>query len=498
MIVLAAILFFIVVYRRERALPLFVRLAVVGVAGGIITSYLWLPFLRYEQYLEISPYLQRYKYDSFPALDTLALLFGGNLYDHGRLPVLTLLIALGGAAAMVERARTRKLALALFGVWLLIYFGRATWGKIADLLPMSDGIFMHRFIGGVDFAAVLLIGIGGEWIWSRFSRLGEPWRALAPGAIIVALMIPAFVERYQFYGANTAWMRYAKSSLDSATGLREIVGTLKTLPPGRTYAGLRSTWADKTKIGGLHLYDVLAFNDVDLVAPPYQGLSLNCDMPFFFNENEPADYDLFDARYVVTMDNIPMPSFVKPIKKSGQYVLYGVETSGYGELAKSVAAGVAVSREMLLDRNKAWLTGGGPQAGRFIRWSYRLGSGTLGGVFYPPMPQGGTVSEERIEPGLMRFKVSAPGASVLVIKTTYHPNWRVTIDGRAAEDFMVSPSFIGVRVPAGTHDVQAQYVSGRIKIALLAIGAAVLLGAIIFRRGFERLDDVFSRPTRNQ
>ena len=73
-------------------------------------------------------------------------------------------------------------------------------------------------------------------------------------------------------------------------------------------------------------------------------------------------------------------------------------------------------------------------------------------------------------------------ASTLVLKTTYHPNWRVTVDGRSTPAYMVSPVYIALDLPAGRHTVVARYLMAPRKWQLLVAGMIVLLLAIVFRR----------------
>ena len=37
-------------------------------------------------------------------------------------------------------------------VWLVLFFGRHTWGGLTDFLPMHERLHFHRFIGGVHLA----------------------------------------------------------------------------------------------------------------------------------------------------------------------------------------------------------------------------------------------------------------------------------------------------------------------------------------------------------
>jgi hypothetical protein len=66
----------------------------------------------------------------------------------------------------------------------------------------------------------------------------------------------------------------------------------------------------------------------------------------------------------------------------------------------------------------------------------------------------------------------------MVLKVTYHPNWRITIDGVAAPTFMASPSYVAFALPAGQHFIVAEYRSTPIKAPLLAIGALVVAAAV--------------------
>jgi len=107
----------------------------------------------------------------------------------------------------------------------------------------------------------------------------------------------------------------------------------------------------------------------------------------------------------------------------------------------------------------------------------------------------GEIIEERVLPARIDLRVRCPEASTLVLKMTYHPNWRVAIDGREVRPFMVSPSFIGFAVPAGSHQVSAEYRSTRLKTVLLVLGGCALLAVVVFRRRLARLEALF--PSRS-
>jgi hypothetical protein len=498
MMVPAALILLLVGLNRTNWRQRMARLAIPAVLTAVISSYLWLPWLLSRAYMgAISPYLERWKYDSYGAGDILPWLVNGDLLDYGRLPVLTVLLALGVSSALLARTRPALMALTLFLVMLGLFFGRPTWGKLADLLPMGRVLHFLRFAGGVHLGAILLIGLGGEWIWRQLIWLPERWRAVAVGVVVLGLIVPALRERQSHYAFNRQLMERTSKALDADEDARTILSALRELPPGRTYAGLRANWGKEMKFGDLHFYDLLTFNRIVAILPPYQGHSLNADFIFHFDDRNPAHYDLFNVRYVVAPTGLTMATFLRPIKATSKYTLYRAQTSGYARFVAVSGMERINSQSDLFLRNRGWFLSPDPAAGRFIRYTYpagrdgseartdRAGSQSPGSS---GCPGGGRISEERVLPGRIDLRVECQEAATLALKVTYHPNWQVTMDGNRVRPAMVSPSFIGLDVPAGPHIISAEYRSPWHKSALLLLGAFTLIAAIWFRRRFARID----------
>ena len=466
-----------------------------------MTAYQWVPFITSRQYLSVTPYLQEYKFDSFGAPAILGWLFTGDLFDHGRLPVLTLLLALGIGVAVVRRTRLNVFVLTGFLVWLVLYFGRPTLGPLFDLFPLSDGLLIHRFIGEMELFAVPLMGLGGEaLIWrlttrffARFAQGRSPRTALGvplvAGLVIVLLLVPAFEERYRYYTFNTAWIERAHNGLAADTDLQAIVSAIKAQPyGGRSYAGLRTNYGKDMTVGtDLKVSDILAFYDVPAVSPPYQSLSLNADMIWWFQDGDPSDFDVMDVRYAIVPAGFTVPDFYAEIYRTTRYVLYRIGTSGVAQYVEIASRQAVASQRSLFDANLAWFRSADPAARRFIRWDYLEPLGPLD--LRAPCPSGRTLFE-RDEFDAMHLVVECPTDGALALKVTYHPNWRVTIDGQQASTYMVSPSYIGVDVPAGRHVIEAIYESTPVKIPLLVIGMLTLVGVATLRR---RLDAIPQR-----
>src|SRR5438105_2685873 len=302
------------------------RFGAVGALAGLIAAFMWVPFFAQPGYLDVSPYLDRTKYDSFGAPAILGWLVSGDLLDHGRLPVLTALLAAGIVAAVVTRARLLLLTLVLFVLWLVLYFGRPTLGPLADLLPLHEGLLFHRFIGGVDLFAILLIGAGGAYLWEVARAEVSPRRFAAVAVATAIVFVPVLAERWSYYGDNAAWMRITQTAIDADADAKTVLSALPGQSAGRAYAGLRSNWGDGLDFGipfrSVRVYNVLTFDRVDAVAPPYRGASLNSDLLFDFNDQDPAQYRLFDVAYVIAPPSATLAQGLVPIISTPKYVLY--------------------------------------------------------------------------------------------------------------------------------------------------------------------------------
>jgi hypothetical protein len=73
-----------------------------------------------------------------------------------------------------------------------------------------------------------------------------------------------------------------------------------------------------------------------------------------------------------------------------------------------------------------------------------------------------------------------------VLKVTYHANWHVMVDGAEVAAFIVSPSSVGVSLPASQHFVSAQYVSTPVKAPLLVLSLVTVLALALVTQ-WERL-----------
>jgi len=283
-----------------------------------------------------------------------------------------------------------------------------------------------------------------------------------------------------------------------------LLERLATLPPGRTFAGLRTDWGKAMKVGDLAFSDLLTFNRIPAVSPPYQSLSLNADLLWHFDYRDRLHYEIFNVRYVVAPGGQPMPAFLDVVERRGRYALYRVEPSSYFAVGRADAA-LFGPPPQLLPAARSWLRSPMPAAREFPEVRLQRSDPALPGVPSYPLakatqllavpsrpssaPQGAVI-EEDAGPQFHSATLQLDEPATVVLKVTYHPNWRAVVNGVDTPTIMVMPSYIGIRLPPGRHEVSISYQGNPARSALLGVSALTLLAAIVAVRRSRR-----PRPT---
>ncbi|GEM_PF-180243 len=476
------------------------RLALLGALLALVLAYFLVPYLLDSTYMNRSVWEYQTKYDSYGAEWVLRALIRGELFDYGRFPSLTLLVVLGAVVCLWRwRTERYRVPLALGLVWLLLYFGRPTWGVLLDLLPLSRDMHFHRLIAGVHLAGIWLIGLGLAlpWEWARGHAgrrglAGSPrdWSRGMPLAAVAALtgllLYPVYAERVAYLGQNAVWMAESRDALAAEQkDLDGLLETLRELPPGRVYAGLAATWGRQYRVGAVPMYGLLQREGFDCLGYLYHALSLNTDVQVLFDEQRPEQYNLFNVRYVVAPADRTFPSFVHLVGQFGRHRLYQVDTSGYFDLVRSDYTLVG-DKSDFYPAAAAWLKGGQPGAkehpavllGR-VQGSYQerypLARGTVvASSSVRPRPASGRIVSETVDSNVYRAQVDAARASTLMLKESFHPGWHAYLDGAEIPTVMLMPSYVGVTIPAGVHDVRFEYRPGPLHGPLLLLGLLTL------------------------
>ncbi|HVX29854.1 MAG TPA: 6-pyruvoyl-tetrahydropterin synthase-related protein, partial [Nitrolancea sp.] len=473
------------------------RLVLLFGLTALAGSYFLVPFLLDGTYMNRSVWEYSYKYNSFGADSILTWFRQGDLFDYGRLPVLTLLVVAGLVICIVRwRESLYRLPPILFGVWLALYFGKPTWGTLLNLLPLSHDMQFHRLIGGVHMAGLLLIGVALAAPWPWLLRRPKIWPALVAGLVLIAVLVPAFRERADYLRVNADFMRQqqAASALDQPD-LDALIAKLRSLPPGRVYAGFAGGWGKGYRVGSIPMYSELQMAGFDMVGYLYHSLSLSSDVEAWFDDSKAYEYNLFNVRYVVAPTGQVFPNFVKPIGTYGRHTLYQVDTTGYFDLVQAPLT-LTGHPDELYATGSSWLKGAEPalkQAPRVIlngdapsdTQTMPLSNAVTSvaaPIGNPSIPKGEIEAESIDLNGRYAATIRADQPATVMLKITYDPNFRVTVDGRRVTPIMLLPSFIGVPVTAGTHQVVVSYAPSPLRLWLQLLGVLTLAGTVVVER----------------
>ncbi|MBV9819954.1 MAG: hypothetical protein JOZ07_16605 [Solirubrobacterales bacterium] len=474
------------------------RAALVG--GGALLAVAWVivPLLAQRDWAASNEPLQGTGLvNGYGADKVLSGLVSGQLLDHGRLPVISALAAVGLARAIVRcrRHADSRALLALLALCLLLSFGRATFGSLVELLPGSADIFFRRFMMGVQLACLLLAGGGAAWCgrraWTAVDRwavrrgLGSPATTrsairvapiLAPAAMAAALT-PAWLQLGADDRHNAE--EIAAQRRADATGamqLDRLIAVIKRDGDGRVYAGMPSNWGANFTVGAVPVFKYLESEDVDEVGYTLRTASLMTDPESHFNDHDPADYRLFAIRYLVVPTGYRPPIPAHPSMRAGAYSLWTTAISGYVQTGRIIGT-YAANRSDLGTRGVALLRSGLASHGDYLRIAYdhaergrRL---PVGGDDGPP----GTIVHERVDlpRGTATATVHLDKPGIIVLNASYDPGWRVSVDRRRRSTEMVAPALVATDVPAGTHTVSFRYTGYGGYPPLLALAAVTLL-----------------------
>src|SRR6266542_1546304 len=487
------------------------RAALVTVGGLLVASWVLVPLVGDAKWTTRSEYYTgTFFNDSYGARKVLHWLSTGALFDNGRFPIVSLLV-LAGVLVCLTRARADVRARALLGTFalsLLLFFGRPTLGPVLDLLPGMKDVQIHRFIMGVHLAGIVLAGVGLGWTLqtayrAALVRTPRRYAALAAAGMValgVAVLAPAWTERGSYDRHGDVLLRSQQDS-DPTEGrdLDRLVAIVKSRGDGRVYAGLRGNWGRDFRVGYVPVYAGLANRDVDAIGFTFRTIaSLSTDVEAAFDETNPAQYEMYDVRYLL------LPPYREPgvpaklIASRGIFRLFEVKTSGYLQVVDRAPA-VEANRMDLDASTRSFRSSSDALRGLYPGVAFDGGSApppTFDGAT-PPTGSPGTVSSRSatLEDGVFTASVDANRPAVVLLKATYDPRWTATVDGLAAKPTMMAPSLVGVDVPVGHHEVRFRYAPYGHYPLLLALGALALVALALFLRRAELLR-MLNVPTR--
>jgi len=475
--------------------PVLIRLRRAGLllAGSLLaTAWVTWPLLSQRPWAAVNEALQGSGLvNGYGAHQVLAWLVSGQLLDDGRLPVVTVLAAVGLAAAWLAWASDPdgRALLAALAVCLLLAFGRTTFGSLVDVIPGSTDLFFRRFMMGVQLAALLLAGRGAAWLGLRCLRLLDAhlprWPArLSPVLALAATLVvlaPAWLELGRFDrrdGAAVAAQRHADAT--QGAQLNRLIAVIKRRGGGRTYAGMPTNWGQRFTVGAVPVFKYLESQDVDEVGYTLRTASLMTNPENEFDERDPSDYRLFGIRYLILPAGRTPPVRAHRVTRAGSYVLWTLR-GGYIEPG-TVVGQISANRTDLGARNRLLLRSGLAGQGAYLAVRYGGHGGGTNRLSLAHQSAPGTVSggESDLADGDASATLRMHRPGVAVLSASYDPGWTATVNGRPTATRMVAPALVAVDLPAGTSHVVFRFHGYGDYPELLALSGLTLAGIALW------------------
>ncbi len=466
------------------------RRAAVLLGGSLLASgWVIVPLLEQRRWAAVNEPLQGTGLvNGYGAGRVLDWLVSGQLLDHGRLPVVTVLAAFGFGLAWLAWSSDpdARAVLVAFAVCLLLAFGRTTFGSLIHVIPGSADLFFRRFMMGVQLAALLLAGRGAAWLAAgcvRRLKPRVPGRApgLTPAVVLVAavaVLAPAWVALGAYDRHDSAAIG-AQRRADDTQGAeldRLLAVIARDGGGGRTYAGMPSNWGQDFTVGAVPVFKYLESRDVDEVGYTLRTASLMTDPEYYFDQRNPSDYRLFAIRYLILPVGREPPVRARLAMQSGPYSLWTIDSAGYIQ-AGGIAGEISANRTNVGARSVRLLRSGLAADGAYLSVRYGVNGGGDGRL--PPVrsqARAGAVRAERadLDNGEATATVQMRRPGVAVLSASYDPGWTATVNGRLRPTRMVAPALVAVDVPAGTNHVVFRFHGYGDYPALLALSGLTL------------------------
>jgi hypothetical protein len=449
--------------RRSTAMA---RLAVLGALLIAGSASAWLPVV--VDYDGFGGFPHRVAGEAGPGVTALAgHLARGWVLDFARLPVLTWLAP---AALLLHptpwRARLWGAALAF----------AALLAAGPHLVTPDDLVPAVRFFGALQVVAAMAIGAGvvgaARHLWRYATAL--PRRAgLGRAAIAAALTALALLVAIPGALTIAARVRISDDYPDlHVDQLDALLPAIRAAPPGRQQArgGADVHWLNLLpyvrtgrpallQMGGgalqsspnyVFLWEMRSTDHIATAAHVF-------DAPLVLVRraaDDDVDGTVIAATADLQLEVLPSPGLVSPVHVTG-----------------ALPRGRRAARTAALD----WLASDRPMAGDVL--AYDGGPG--------PAPRGRVVASARRAPGDgpdIIATVEAEAPTTFVLRESWHPRWRATLDGRAVAIRRVTPDVIAIDVPPGRHELAWTFARPWWALAAwLLWPAAAALGTIVRR-----------------
>jgi len=506
--------------RRELGVRL-LRLGAVVAITALWTGFWLVPFLSCRAFQ--GGYPGQGDYGEGYALSELGLrVLRGDLLDSGRRPWVTLMAGAGILAVCWSREHRSPWWLAATGVFSFEFLlGPEGWGQGYRSIPFHQGLEVIRYVAGLHLVGICLAAVGltaglrlavaGLAKIRGLTRRVAPARLFAFAVAAAALALPLC----RVVTWKRDWTTFDTQAAPFADLVREVAA-------GRDrFACLR----------GVGTGDSVHYNLLPLLAGRPQLLSLargahDTHSVYFAQRffTAPEEMRLFNIRHLVGKRTYQTrPVHLTPVWHNSSYTIHefanpggyfdfvrlpialtGPDLRSVREPASVVSA--PLFRAGLLPRLSPGDSSSADRIERCPGGGCRLIlagktvlddappravlSELLERYKYLDQPKS-RVLQEKVDLNQYVAEVEVDGSEdYLLLKSSHHPYWHASIDGRETDIVQVGPNLMAARMTPGRHEVIFRYrnpVYQKVGFVLSLLAAAVAGGISLRRRWRRRL-----------
>jgi hypothetical protein len=464
----------------------------VGAGALALSAWEWVPLFTSRRWSAVNSVLAGTPYQKGYGLHKMLYwLITGRIFDYQAVvPVVTGLGAIGFVLSIARwRRDLRARVLVTIGVFsFLLECGTTTFGPLSYLVPGHQDIYFRRFAVGFQMAWLLLAGVGlvgtVDWLtrlvrWRSRTQILR-WAVVFIVGATIASGLGAQVQRLTSLDASnqTAIAFQVYGDKTAGAQMSVVIAKMKSLGPGRVYAGTTTNWGARFTVGEVPVYKYLETQGLDVMVYSPTTTTLMDDPEYYFNPNQLGEYELFGIRYIVSPSDLHPDVPVTPILEQGYYALWQVDGVGYGRVVDTVGS-ITENRADIAPKSVRFMGSNYPTDGQYLTVSY---SGAP--AARPTQPRAsadpgspGRILSESDDPasGAFTFHVNLSRRAVVVLSETYDPGWSVFVDGHRAQTEILAPALVGVVVGPGLHTVNFEYTGFGAYGILFGVAALVIV-----------------------
>lgn len=408
------------------------RLLALGGLLLVASAAAWLPVL--VDYAGFGGFPARVKGEDGPGFALLGTwLLDGELFDAWRWPLISTLalLAVPGAFALRRRPYLAWLAIATVAFGLVLGVGRS--------LKTQDDLFPAiRVLGPLQVTGALVVGAllveVAQWAILACARLRFASSAYAAigaalGLAAIALVAPVLGPMRARVRVATDFPAIHRHELDL------LLPVIRTAGPGRIQVrGVENHW-----------FMMLPYIYADRPAlAAFGGAALQSSPNFVYLQAGPDATRaawIYDAPLVLTTPARGKEIGGELLTETEHFELRQLPTPGLVSPVQ-ITGILPPDKKAMRAAVKAWQAGDEPQQDLVLA---HAGSGPIG-----PPPDADVTASWRAGSSIgADVVVRAP--TTFVIRESWHPRWRATIDGQPAPVRRVSPDMLAVDVGPGPH-----------------------------------------------